>query len=161
MGMGRLHSRSMSQLGRNGKDKQGYELSKHLRLKSLPGEGIEPSPGVTPRGDFKVSETLRALQADAVNSRKFLAREDRRRSAHGLHRTGHTVGLAARMEQLAETRSIYRTAHTASSLGAISRCASSIKGVSEPPRRQRPPLMDELGGSNAFDYQDRYESLES
>jgi hypothetical protein len=22
-------------------------------LKSLPGEGIEPSPGVTPRGDFK------------------------------------------------------------------------------------------------------------
>jgi class 3 adenylate cyclase len=74
---------------------------------------------------------------------------------------GHTVGLAVRMEQLAETRSIYLTEHTASSLGATSRCASSIKGVSEPPRRQRPPLMAELGGSNAFDYQDRYESLES
>jgi hypothetical protein len=23
-------------------------------VKSLPGEGIEPSPGVTPRGDFKL-----------------------------------------------------------------------------------------------------------
>jgi class 3 adenylate cyclase len=49
---------------------------------------------------------------------------------------GHTVGLAARMEQLAETRSIYLTEHTAKLVGGYFALrdlgASSIKGVSKP-----------------------------
>jgi hypothetical protein len=49
---------------------------------------------------------------------------------------GHTVGLAARMEQLAETRSIYLTEHTAKLVGGYFALrdlgASRIKGVSEP-----------------------------
>src|SRR5881628_3297089 len=48
---------------------------------------------------------------------------------------GHTVGLAARMEQLAETRSIYLTEHTAKLVGGYFALrdlgASRIKGVSE------------------------------
>jgi class 3 adenylate cyclase/tetratricopeptide (TPR) repeat protein len=49
---------------------------------------------------------------------------------------GHTVGLAARMEQLAEARSIYLTEHTAKLVGGYFALrdlgASRIKGVSEP-----------------------------
>src|SRR5262245_7934195 len=48
---------------------------------------------------------------------------------------GHTVGLAARMEQLAETRSIYLTEHTAKLVGGYFALrdlgASRIRGVSE------------------------------
>jgi class 3 adenylate cyclase/tetratricopeptide (TPR) repeat protein len=49
---------------------------------------------------------------------------------------GHTVGLAARMEQLAEAGRIYLTEHTAKLVGGYFALrdlgASSIKGVSEP-----------------------------
>jgi class 3 adenylate cyclase/tetratricopeptide (TPR) repeat protein len=49
---------------------------------------------------------------------------------------GHTVGLAARMEQLAETRSIYLTEHTAKLVGGYFALRdlgeARIKGVSEP-----------------------------
>src|SRR5262249_48907893 len=49
---------------------------------------------------------------------------------------GHTVGLAARMEQLAETRSIYLTEHTAKLVSGYFALrdlgASRIKGLSEP-----------------------------
>jgi class 3 adenylate cyclase len=49
---------------------------------------------------------------------------------------GHTVGLAARMEQLAEAPSIYLTEHTAKLVGGYFALrdlgASRIKGVSEP-----------------------------
>jgi class 3 adenylate cyclase len=49
---------------------------------------------------------------------------------------GHTVGLAARMEQLADMRSIYLTEHTAKLVSGYFTLrdlgASSIKGVSEP-----------------------------